>query len=53
VLNNYELGIAPTCSEVRLNTSLLWIWDDIQVQQELVPTQRWTTNAGQATRNRG
>ncbi|MEQ1579568.1 MAG: TonB-dependent receptor [Steroidobacteraceae bacterium] len=52
VLNNYELGIRSDLfgGRVRLNSSLFYgIWDDIQVQQELVPTTRWTTNAGQAT----
>ncbi len=52
VLNNYELGIRSDLlgGLVRLNSSLFYgIWDDIQVQQELVPTTRWTTNAGQAT----
>lgn len=51
VLNNYELGIRSDLfgGRVRLNSSLFYgIYDDIQVQQELVPTTRWTTNAGQA-----
>lgn len=51
VLNNYELGIRSDLfgGRVRLNTSLFYgVYEDIQVQQELVPTQRWTTNAGEA-----
>lgn len=53
VLTNYEIGSRSDLAggRLRLNTSAFYgIWDDMQVDEELVPGQpgRWTTNVGEA-----